>query len=143
MRERGVSRVECIDILDFQSESFDTILMLMNGLGLAGNLNGLPPFLDKMKELLNPDGQLLVDSTDIESLRRKMIADGTLNPGEVPNGYPGEVEYRMEYAGFLSAPFQWLYIDQETLQQQASRAGWFCQIIYEEEEQYLARLIPF
>jgi len=41
MRRRGVRDVRCGDVFAFAGERFDTLLMLMNGIGLVGTLDGL------------------------------------------------------------------------------------------------------
>jgi cyclopropane fatty-acyl-phospholipid synthase-like methyltransferase len=56
------------NILEMDSDNpenkFDTILLLMNGTGIFGTLKE-PPFFTKLKSLLKPDGQILIDSSDI------------------------------------------------------------------------------
>ncbi|MCU0353361.1 MAG: class I SAM-dependent methyltransferase, partial [Cytophagales bacterium] len=54
MRRRGVRSVCHSDIMRFTGASFDTLLMLMNGIGLVGTLDGLAAFLEYAKTLLNP-----------------------------------------------------------------------------------------
>jgi hypothetical protein len=45
---------------------YDTLLFLMNGTGMAGTMDMLAGFLRKSKELLNPNGQVLLDSSNIQ-----------------------------------------------------------------------------
>jgi len=68
MRLRGVASVIEKDIFSFKEKGFDTVLLLMNGIGLVGNIAGLKAFLQHAKELLNPGGQLLFDSSDVAYL---------------------------------------------------------------------------
>lgn len=132
MRERGVKNAVCGDIFEFSASTFDTILLLMNGIGLAGNLQKLPELLSKFKKLLKPGGQLLLDSCDVSYL-----AEDNRNQ----SGYVGEITYQFEYNHVTGEPFGWLYLDAVKLKSFAKQAGWNSQIIYEDETgQYLARL---
>ncbi len=133
IRERGVERVIQTDIWQYQGEKYDTMLMMMNGIGLVETLHGLRAFLRHARQLVHPDGQLLLDSSDISYLY-----EGVPKPG----GYYGEIRYRYEYQGLQGDWFGWLYVDQETLFVAARAEGWLMQVIYEnDEEQYLARLV--
>ncbi len=64
-QKRGVSNTACANILDYKEETFDTLLLLMNGIGLAGTLEKLDDFLQHLTSLLKPNGQILLDSSDI------------------------------------------------------------------------------
>lgn len=142
MVERGLQGALAVDINKWEpEENFDTVLMLMNGIGLVENLDGLNSFLKKATRLLTPDGQLLLDSTDFTRFPQfmKTWAKGQFERGR----YFGEVEYRLEYQGQLSEAYKWLFVDQKTLEEYALETGWLFQIIFEEEGQYLARLIRY
>ena len=64
MRERGVKEVLEQDFFTLEGR-YDTILMLMNGIGIVGTLRRLPDFFLQVDRLLAPGGQLLCDSSDI------------------------------------------------------------------------------
>lgn len=139
MEQRGIRRILEIDVTKWEpKQRFDTVLMLMNGIGLVGDLNGLKDYLELSQRLIMPEGQLLLDSTDFSHFPKlmKSWAKSQFKQGR----YFGVVEYRIEYQGKLSEAYRWLFIDQRTLADYAREAGWFCQIVYEEEGQYLARL---
>jgi len=133
MRERGVKNILCGAIGDLQLEKYDTLLLLMNGIGVFGKLHGFAAFLERAKGLINPGGQLLFDSSDIT-----YAYDDT----ELPTThYFGEVSYQYEYKGVKGDWFNWMFIDQATLISTAYQAGWTCEILYvDENDQYLARL---
>ncbi len=61
---RGVLNTVCIDIYDHE-EKYDTLLLLMNGIGMCENLMGLKELLIHFKGLLNLGGQILMDSSDL------------------------------------------------------------------------------
>lgn len=133
MEMRGVTKFLQGDIFKYNEAQYDTLLLLMNGIGLVGNTEGLRRFLNHAQTLLKPGGQLIFDSSDVAYLYEDDIP--------VMDGYYGEVECRYEYRKKKSEWFSWLYIDRSTLQLIAADEGWNTEIIMEDEsEQYLARL---
>jgi SAM-dependent methyltransferase len=134
MKERGVKNAFQQDIFTYSGEQFDTVLLLMNGIGLTGNIKKLRVFLQHTKQLLKPGGQLLFDSSDIAYLYE----------GHLPAGsYYGELWYQYAYKGKKTDWFQWLYIDAETLIQVAGEEGWATEILDEDNmDGYLAKLMP-
>lgn len=136
---RGLAFAKETDILDLDSdEKFDTILLLMNGTGIFGTLKNTSKFLEKLKSLLNPGGQILIDSSDIIY----MFDEDEDGAYEVPaNGYYGELEFSLSYKGEKEDSFPWLYMDYNTLQNAAFANGLQCKLILEGEHyDYLARL---
>lgn len=140
MTERGLLNTLAVDIRHWKSEAkFDTALMLMNGIGFVGDLFGLKDFLGHAKGLITKEGQLLLDSTDFTLFPDFMKSWGV---AQFRRGrYFGEVEYMIEYQGQVSQAYSWLFVDQQTLAEYSLETGWHCQIVFEEEGQYLARLI--
>jgi SAM-dependent methyltransferase len=138
-KERGIENTVKTDILDFSNETFDTILLLMNGIGLAGNLDNVGPFLKHLASLLHPNGQILLDSSDIIYMFEEDEDGGYWIPN---NGkYYGEVTFTMEYKGIKSEPFDWVYLDFNTLQNACLYNGLECELLCEGEHyDYLARL---
>ncbi|RYY07402.1 MAG: class I SAM-dependent methyltransferase, partial [Sphingobacteriaceae bacterium] len=133
MKKRGVKTVLQQDIFQYKTEKFDTLLLLMNGIGLAGNLAGLNRFLQHAKQLLLPGGQLLFDSSDLTYLYEDLPLP--------QNKYYGEISYQYQYKNQQSDWFNWLYIDQKTLLKTALQNGWNCDILYEDDmDLYLAKL---
>ncbi|CAN5355424.1 class I SAM-dependent methyltransferase [soil metagenome] len=133
MRQRGVIEVIEQDIFKFSGLKFDTILMLMNGIGLAGSLEKLEILMQHVKNLLHPKGQWIFDSSDISYLYPK--------GQRLSNPYYGEIHYRFEYKKLKGRWFHWLYLDRKALKQYARKTGWNMQIIYEnDEDEFLARL---
>ncbi|TFF34984.1 methyltransferase domain-containing protein [Mucilaginibacter psychrotolerans] len=134
MQERGVKQAFVQDIFSYTEEKYDTLLLLMNGIGLCGNIQQLRVFLQHAKQLLNHGGQLLFDSSDIAYLYE----------GAPPAGnYYGEVWYQYAYKGQKTDWFQWLYVDADTLIQIAAEEGWAIEILDEDDtDGYLARLMP-
>lgn len=133
MENMGIDKIVIEDVYTYNKEKYDTISMLMNGIGIAGNINRLEHLLQHLKGLIKPSGQILLDSSDISYLYKK---------GSFPeHKYYGELTFHFEYKGVHDEPFGWLYIDQKKLIEVANSIGWSCQIIFEDEtEAYLARL---
>lgn len=132
-RARGVAKTLVADVFAYRDSGYDTLLLLMNGIGLAGTLNGLKLFLQHAKTLLKPGGQLIFDSSDIAYL----YEDDLPNDGK----YYGELWYQYEYKHQQTEWFKWLYIDQRTLTDLAVADGWRVEILAEDEyDQYLVRL---
>lgn len=136
---RGIKNAFVKDIMQFENEKFDTILLLMNGTGIFGKLKKISDFLQKLKSLLLPDGQILIDSSDIIYMFDEDEDGGKWIPTN--NEYYGEVTFSISYKGEKEIPFNWLYLDYNTLQNAAHANGFKCQLILEGEHyDYLARL---
>jgi SAM-dependent methyltransferase len=132
MQARGVKQAVVQDIFTYTGVQFDTILLLMNGIGLAGNLTRLNHLLQHFKTLLAPGGQLLFDSSNIAYLYE----------GRLPEtGYYGEIQYQYEYKNQKTEWFEWLYVHEHELLKAAEATGWDMEVLYEDEfEQYLVRM---
>jgi SAM-dependent methyltransferase len=135
---RGVKKVINSDLKDYNSEKFDTLLLLMNGIGLAETIENLPSFLVKLKSLLNDKGQIILDSSDIAYMFEGDDGSMWIDLGRE---YYGELTYEMHYKKQSSDKFDWLYIDFAKLQEIAKTVGLKCELIKEGEHyDYLARL---
>lgn len=133
MRERGVKSIVEADIYKYGDIKYDTLLLLMNGIGLAGTIEGLKTLLDHLKKVLHKGGRILFDSSDIAYLYEGNIPEG----GE----YYGELWYQYEYRGRKTDWFKWLYIDELSLQKIANELGYQMEVLLEDEYgQYLVRL---
>ncbi len=139
MRRRGVHLALCADFFaDAVGEGFDTLLLLMNGIGLVGRVERLPEFFERAKALLAKGGQILFDSSDLRYVFED--EDGAFEP-EPDEPYYGEVDFCMQYGKVKGAPFDWLYVDFDTLKAQAAAAGLRAELLVEGEHyDYLARL---
>lgn len=138
MRERGVDAL-CVNFYDEEfNERFDTVLMLMNGTGIVGNLENMPRFFDRLRSLLNPGGRVLIDSSDLKYLYED--EDGVLEI-DLADDYYGLVDYKMVYKDIEGESFDWLYVDFETLSYYAEEAGFKAELLFEGEHyDYLASL---
>lgn len=139
MQKRGIKQAFQINLFDeHYLEKFDTILMLMNGSGIIGKLENMPAFFAKMKQLLNPDGCIYMDSSDLRYLFED--EDGSLLI-DLAGDYYGEIDFQMQYKQTKGDDFDWLYIDFQTLFHYASENGFTAELIAEGEHyDYLACL---
>jgi len=134
MKTRGVKSVIQEDIFRFNNEKYDTLLFLMNGIGLAESIEGLKRLFEHCKTLLNPGGQLLFDTSDIAYYYTEGIEKPT-------DHYYGEIRFQYEYKGQKGQPFGWIYIDQKELIKIGNAMGWVVQILDEDDHhQYLVRM---
>lgn len=139
MALRGVQRVRQVNLFDERfCETFDTVLMLMNGSGIVGRLERLPLFFRRMKQLLRPGGCILMDSSDLRYLFEE--EDGSFSI-DLAAGYYGEVDFRMQYGSVKGDSFDWLYVDFQTLSYYAAESGFRAELLMEGGHyDYLARL---
>jgi SAM-dependent methyltransferase len=136
-QKRGVLHVEVLNVLE-ETESFDTILLLMNGTGIFQELVQVSKYLTHIKSLLNPNGQILIDSSDIKYMYED--DDGGFWM-DMNSQYYGELDYFLSYKGEKEIPMKWLYLDFETLKLACETVGLKCELILEGKHfDYLARL---
>ena len=139
MKCRGIKDIECINVFcPALQGKFDTLLLLMNGTGIAGNLSGLPQLLMRLKELMADNGQILIDSSDLKYIYEN--EDGTFDI-DTEGSYYGEVDYQMIYKNVKGEPFDWLYADPTLLTSVSKQCGLDCEIIKAGKHyDYLARI---
>ncbi|MBQ2524414.1 MAG: methyltransferase domain-containing protein, partial [Prevotella sp.] len=136
MKARGVKKAFEQDFYSLDGR-YDTVLMLMNGIGIVGTLSRMPMFFRHLDKILASDGQLLCDSSDISYVFEN--EEGVI---ELPDtDYYGEINYQMRYRDIIGEPFSWLFIDAETLRQVAEKHGYAVEIVAEgKHDDYLARI---
>jgi SAM-dependent methyltransferase len=135
---RGIKNARTHHLLALQDEKFDTILLLMNGTGIFRTLAETSQFLQKLKSLLTPNGQILIDSSDIIYMFDQDEDGAYLIPAD---GYYGELTFTVSYKGQTEDTFPWLYLDYNTLQNAAHANGFTCELVLEGKHfDYLAKL---
>jgi hypothetical protein len=133
MKLRGVKNVIEANIFKWETkDKFDTLLLLMNGIGISQDLKGLAQLLKVFKGLLTGKGQVLFDSSDVSYLYEKDIPKGR---------YHGEIDFQYEYQKEKGDWFSWLYLGFDTLRVESKKAGYNAELLaQDEDEHYLARL---
>jgi len=137
---RGIKNAVIQNIWRLKNEKYDTILVLMNGVGISEKLDKLTAFLVHLKHLLSAKGQIILDSSDViymyDEEKRETISKQTEN-------YYGDVVFEMVYQGQFSKLIPWLFVDLTTLQAHAKKAGLKCEMILEGyHHDFLVRLTP-
>ncbi|WP_435137771.1 class I SAM-dependent methyltransferase [Formosa sp. A9] len=134
---RGVTHAEAHSVLE-ETDTYDTILLLMNGTGIFQKLSYVTKYLSHLKSLLQPNGQILIDSSDIQYMYED--EDGGLWI-DTNAAYYGELDYYLSYKGEKEQPITWLYLDFETLKTACTTIGLQCEKIKEGPHfDYLAKL---
>jgi cyclopropane fatty-acyl-phospholipid synthase-like methyltransferase len=140
MEKRGVDEVRCSDLSEFNEHGFDTILLYDNGIGYVETLQGIDQFLKHAKNILNHDGQIIMDSFDM----RKSTEPSDLRYIEYLTNegrYFGEYRYKVIYKGLESPYSGILRIDPEMLKIISKKNDWLCEILIKESNgNYLSRL---
>jgi len=136
-QQRGLNHAIATNFYNFSPDlKYDTLLMLMNGIGIAGKLSFLPLFFQHARNLLTPNGKVILDSSDLIYLYDSEELSHL-------NHYYGEMSYQIGYKDLISDSFDWLYIGFEELQQQAQRNHFSCRLLASGEHyDYLAELQP-
>lgn len=129
--------VQEIDFFKLENQKFDTITMLMNGIGIAGSLSNLENTLAHAKSLLNEGGKLLCDSSDIRYLYEDEEGALWVN---LNTEYYGNFHFQMKYKNETSPWFDWLYVDFDSLYKAAQNVGMKATRIYEKDDNYLAEI---
>lgn len=141
-KKRGVTHTAIKNILN-ETETFDTILLLMNGTGIFQEVKQLTKYLNHLKSLLNENGQILIDSSDIKYMYLAEHENEDCYT-ECLNGftnYYGELDYFISYKGEKAEPMKWLYLDFNTLKTACASVGLRCKLIMEGNHfDYLAKL---
>ena len=128
--KRGVKKTKHISIWDFEETGFDTILLLMNGMGIGKTIAELPKLLKHLKKLIAAEGKILVDSSDLIYL----FDEEDIALWKEDKTYYGEVDFGIRFQG-KSEEFPWLYIDPKTLEKVSKSCG-FQFIIIEQGENF-------
>lgn len=135
---RGVKNAKNIDLLKLENEKFDTILLLMNGTGIFQNLENTSKYLQYLIALLNPNGQILIDSSDLQYMYDPTEEGGIMVPAD---RYYGELEFIMRYKDLVSEAFEWLYLDEKTFENICSLNNLNFEVIARGDNfDYLARI---
>ena len=138
-KQRGLEQTVLSGIHDFGLQKYDTLLMLMNGIGIVGKLKNIDSFFTHLKSLLKPNGQILLDSSDIIYMYDEDEDGGYWIPDD--QNYYGEVTFEMEYKSEKSDPLDWLYLDYNTLQRAANANNLACELVSKGKHyDYLAKL---
>lgn len=125
-RLRGITQAYLLDVMD-ETNTFDTLLLLMNGSGIFQSLAHTPFVLSHLKTLLNPNGQILIDSSDIKYMYEEEDGGYWM---DTTKDYYGELEYTIRYKD-QEVTFSWMYLDFENLRIACDQVGLKCELVKE------------
>jgi SAM-dependent methyltransferase len=142
MRDRGVDDPRLGDLGSVTGERFDTIVMLMHGVGIAGDIHGLGVLFETAHQLLEPGGRLVFDSADLLAVLENEAPE-LLDERNRSGRYVGEVEFQLSYRDMVGPAYPWLFVDPTTLACLGGAAGFRIEIVRRGERgSYLALLEP-
>ncbi|MEE4273591.1 MAG: methyltransferase domain-containing protein [Thermoanaerobaculales bacterium] len=122
MRDRGVGDVRRGGLEAVEGEVFDTVLMLMHGLGVAGTLRGLGELLEALPSVLAAGGRLVCDSADLAAVMADESPD-ILDELAAADHYLGEVRFSLSFGTLVGQPYPWLFVDPNGLSIIGAAAG--------------------
>ncbi len=129
MRERGIKNIVQTDFFNYRpSQKFDTLLFLMNGVGIVQKARYTGKLFAKIKELITKNGQALLHSSDLKYLYEN--GPGYTMPQEQ---YYGDVQFYIQYKNEIES-FDWTYIDENTLRIYARQYGFKTKKLYQSNE---------
>lgn len=138
-KARRVEKTITANVLEYSGEQFNTILLLMNGTGIFGQLKNVPTYLSHLKSLLAPGGQILIDSSDLVYMYDRLENGAIMVPVELE--YYGELECVLHYKSQSSDPYYWLYLDVHTFTEICKNSGFdFTVVAQGKNHDYLAKL---
>tara|TARA_B100000795_G_scaffold184234_1_gene139811 strand:+ start:51 stop:767 length:717 start_codon:yes stop_codon:yes gene_type:complete len=138
MKSRNLKSVSCSDIWTLEPKKFDTVLFMMNGIGLVKTLDGLETFFEHLKKYVATNGQVLLDSSDLKYMFEDDEGGLWVN---LNSNYYGELHYTLSYKECVAKPFPWLFVDFDKLQQVVESCGWSVSLEYQDDHfLYLVRL---
>lgn len=136
-KRRGVENTIEQDFFTLDSsEKYDTLLFMMNGIGIGGSFETFQQTIKKSFDLLNEGGQILFDSTDIAFCYQQ--EDGSLVlPLNIE--YTGFVEFQLKYKDQKDDWFNWAYYDAVKLSEILPE-GYKLEILHEDGPAYCGRI---
>ena len=139
MRERGVEDAREGTLFELRPLNvYSTVILLMNGSMIAETLAGLDRLLAVATAVLEPQGTLILDSTDL----RDAADDDEGLESEDDDPYIGELHYQLSVGEQVGDVFPQLFVDPDTLDRRVRLAGWDMEVIWSGPGgRYLARLL--
>lgn len=126
-RKRGADDVRVTSLWDVErlGETFDTVLLMGNNMGLAGSVERTGLLLDLFRRATNPGARLIGHTVDPRA---------TTNPShlayhrrnEAADRYCGVVTIRKEYQGRVSPWWDLVFFERDVLIPLCEQHGWRC-----------------
>ncbi len=139
MRLRNVKRVIHGDFFLMQPlRQYDTLLFLLNGAGMAGEMARMPLFFEQIRLFLRPGGKAIVHMSPVDYVYEMFRLP------KPHDRYYGEVKFYIKYRNMCQEPFPWIYFDPDTFSALAKDSGFDSRMLADEEEtgDYLLEIRP-
>ena len=135
--KRGVKSIVQHDFFSWNPvEKYDTVLFMMNGIGIGGSIELFKETIKKSFNLLNEGGQILFDSTDISFCYEQ--EDGSkLIPMHLE--YHGFVRFQLVYKDKKDEWFNWAYYDPKKIREILPSKYDF-EILFQKDYAYCGRI---
>jgi len=131
IKNRCDAKVLAEDIFKWKAKvKYDTILLLMNGLGIAQTKEKVPELLEKVKHLLAIHGKAYVELTDYNfstEYDHEITAEN-------------EVTFRLKYGSRFSEEMSWIYPSLTEVENHCHALSLRIKILYQEDETLLLEL---
>jgi SAM-dependent methyltransferase len=122
MLDRGISDVRQGDIFTSDLGSYDTILLLMNGIGLAGRHEDLQKLFNRFDDLLKPGGRVVFDAAGLDTEISSLDAE-SLSQMAMGKPHLGEVFFRLTFDDLEGSWYPWLFPTSTQVGDAAHNAG--------------------
>lgn len=130
MRDRGVRCPVLGDVFRSDLGTYDTVLLMMNGIGVAGNLDGLTRLLRRLTTCLNPGGRIIADAASLEpEFELGLIRASSGRAFGDPTR--GEVAFRLGFGKLVGSWYPWIFPGRSDLERLAVGAGLEMDVIAE------------
>ena len=118
------------DASSFDKEHYDEIAIMGHRIGIVENNAALKQYLQDVRTVLKPEGQILLTSLDLRGVNEP---EHRLNPAL------GSLQFQQ--ANLIGPFFNMRRIKADTLKSQAIAANWYCELIYcRDDSNYFAWL---
>lgn len=136
-RLRGVtdSRVMSALRLSFPPRSFDTVLLMGNNFGIAGNVSDTKKLLNSLHQLTTRSARLVTTCRNpLHTSKPEHLAYHNLNRKRARP--VGRVTIRIEYEDDAGDWFDLLMVEPETMAEICADVGWGVETLFESEDMY-------
>lgn len=141
MKQRGVVKTIHSDVMKLSNPKYDTLLMLMNGIGMFGTPEHLDAFLGHTSSLLTDKGVIIFNSVDVlqtdNPIHIKYREQNIQN-----NKYPGQQKLQINYADVTGSWFNWLHLSFKEISLLAQKHRFKVELVnMKDNGQYVAKLL--
>jgi 2-polyprenyl-3-methyl-5-hydroxy-6-metoxy-1,4-benzoquinol methylase len=140
MAKRGVSHPIHANIFEYDKNKYDTILIIF-GIGIVGNLNGLNSLFINLNKILKDGGSLFTDSIDVHEAKQHDYHKYH-KWKEQQGRYFGERKLRIHYNNQISEWFDWMHADKATLKMYCEKHGFHFHLLKKDvNSRYIAKIV--